>query len=170
MQLRHKGHFPRDLFEKAEEIARLCESAGALFIVNDRADIAALVGAGLHLGQEDIEPSDARKVAPNAVIGFSTHNRAQLEAAAHEPVDYVALGPIFQTGSKANPDPVVGVEGLRALRPLTTRPLVAIGGITRSNAARVFEAGADSVAIIGDLLPNLKARAAEWIALTQASR
>jgi thiamine-phosphate pyrophosphorylase len=107
---------------------------------------------------------------PDTIIGFSTHSRAQLEAAASEPVDYVALGPIFQTGSKINPDPVVGLAGLRALRPLTNRPLVAIGGITRQNAASVFEAGADSVAIIGDLLPDLKASATEWLHLTQSSR
>ncbi len=171
LQFRHKSHFSREAYGWAEEIAELCRKSGASFVVNDRADIAAILGAGLHLGQEDLAPADARKLLPNGVIGFSTHNGVQLEAAASEPVDYVAFAPIFQPGSKLNPDPVVGLEELHRLRPLTLRPLVAIGGITLETAAAVWRAGADSIAVIGDLFAGgctysaLRTRAAEWRAL-----
>ena len=114
-----------------------------------------LFAAALHLGQDDLLPSVARRVVgPDAIVGFSTHNEAQLRAASVEPVDYLALGPIFGTVTKENPDPTVGVDELRRLRPLSNRPLVAIGGITRANARQVLEAGADSVAVIGDLFPE----------------
>jgi len=172
LQLRHKGFFGRDLFQAAECIARMCERAGAMFVINDRADMARLLGAGLHLGQDDLAPADARKVVgSDLVIGFSTHNESQLRAASGEPVDYVALGPIFTTGSKANPDPVLGVDELRRLRPISKRAVVAIGGITRANARQVLAAGADSVAVIGDLFPGegaregLRARTEEWLRL-----
>ena len=152
VQFRHKGAFSGDVLAQAELLRNLCRQAGALFIVNDRADVARLLDAGLHLGQTDLPPSDARRIlGPDAVIGFSTHNADQLRAAAAEPVDYLALGPIFRTHSKENPDPVVGLDNLRAWRSLTSRPLVAIGGITRLNSASVLAAGADSVAIISDL-------------------
>jgi thiamine-phosphate pyrophosphorylase len=171
LQFRHKGFFSRDVFEDASHIAELCRSAGALFVMNDRADVAMLLGAALHLGQEDLAPADARRILPaGSVIGFSTHNEQQLRAGDLEPVDYLAIGPIFATGSKLNPDPVVGLDRLRALRPLTQKPLVAIGGITRALAPKVFEAGADSVAIIGDLYPNVRAQAAEWIAISADAR
>lgn len=154
-----------------ERIAGLCRDARALFVVNDRADLATLTAAALHLGQDDLTPSAARKVVGSeTVIGFSTHNGSQLRAAAPEPADYLALGPIFGTASKQNPDPTVGLDELRRLRPLTGRPLVAIGGITRANARAVLNAGADSVAIIGDLFPadgNLRARTQEWLSLTR---
>jgi thiamine-phosphate pyrophosphorylase len=167
LQFRYKGFFSRSVFEDASRIAELCRRAGALFVVNDRADIAILLNAGLHLGQDDLAPSDARRIMPaGSIIGFSTHNEQQLRAADAEPVDYLAIGPIFATGSKQNPDPVVGVDRLRTLRQLTQKPLVAIGGITRESAPQVFEAGADSVAVIGDLLPNVRSRAAEWIAIS----
>jgi thiamine-phosphate pyrophosphorylase len=139
--------------------------------MNDRADVAMLLGAALHLGQEDLAPADARRILPaGTIIGFSTHNEPQLRAGDLEPVDYLAIGPIFATGSKLNPDPVVGLDRLRALRPLTQKPLVAIGGITRALAPKVFEAGADSVAIIGDLYPNVRAQAAEWISISADAR
>jgi len=177
LQLRHKGHFSRRLFEQTERIAALCARYQALFIVDDRADVARLVGAGVHLGQEDLPPRLARRiVGPEAVIGFSTHNAEQLIAAAEEPVDYLALGPIFETGSKERPDPVVGLERLRAWRRLTTRPLVAIGGITRANAPAVLAAGADSVAVIGDLIADpcsperLRERMEEWQRLVRRQR
>jgi thiamine-phosphate pyrophosphorylase len=167
LQFRHKSFFSRRAFEEASQIAELCRSAGALFVVNDRADIAMLLNAGLHLGQDDLSPADARRILPTpTIIGFSTHNEDQLRAADLEPVDYLAIGPIFATGSKQNPDPVVGLDRLRALRTLTSKPLVAIGGITRELAPQVFEAGADSVAILGDLLPDVRARAEEWIAIS----
>ncbi len=172
LQFRHKGFFSREAFEDARMIAELCRNAGALFVVNDRADIAALLNAGLHLGQDDLAPRDARKLLPPpSIIGFSTHNEPQLRDAGLEPVDYLAIGPIFQTASKENPDPIVGVERLRSLRAITKKPLVAIGGITRATAVSVLQAGADSVAIIGDLFPEpctkaaLRSRAEEWLAI-----
>lgn len=172
LQLRHKGFFSREAFEDARMIAELCRNAGALLVVNDRADIAALLNAGLHLGQDDLAPQDARKLLPPpSIIGFSTHNERQLRDADREPVDYLAIGPVFQTASKENADPIVGVERLRSLRAITKKPLVAIGGITRETAVSVLEAGADSVAIIGDLFPepctkaSLRARAREWLAI-----
>ena len=169
LQFRHKRFFSREVFRQAQEIASLCRHAGAQFIVNDRADIAKLLDAGLHLGQDDLSPSDARLVlGGGTVLGFSSHNEAQLRAAAAEPVDYLALGPIFGTSTKLNPDPVVGLDELRRLRPLTTSPLVAIGGITRANARSVLDAGADSVAVIGDLFPedgNIRGRVEEWLQL-----
>src|SRR4029079_11083493 len=141
-----------EVFAQLERVAELCRDAGVLFVVNDRADLAAITGAALHLGQDDLTPSSARRVVGLAtLIGFSTHNERQLRAAAAEPANYLALGPIFGTASKQNPDPVVGIDELRRLRPLTDRPLVAIGGITRGNVRSVLAAGADAVAIIGDL-------------------
>ncbi|HTC32221.1 MAG TPA: thiamine phosphate synthase [Bryobacteraceae bacterium] len=163
LQYRHKSFFSQKAFEEASRIAELCRSAGALFIVNDRADIAKLLDAGLHLGQDDLAPVAARRVLPaSSIVGFSTHNEQQLRAGDTEPVDYLAIGPIFATRSKQNPDPVVGLGRLRTLRSLTRKPLVAIGGITRELAPKVFEAGADSVAIIGDLFP----RPEEWMAIS----
>ena len=170
LQFRHKGFWSRGVFESLQRVAELCRNAGVPFVVNDRADLAKLARAGLHLGQDDLPPSAARLIVGTAtMIGFSTHNEAQLQAAAKEPADYVALGPIFGTASKANPDPTVGLEGLRKLRPLTRRPLVAIGGITRENARAVLQAGADSVAVIGDLFPddgNIGRRVTEWLEIT----
>jgi thiamine-phosphate pyrophosphorylase len=167
LQFRHKGHWARETWAQLEAVAKLCEQAAAQFVVNDRADLAQLVGAALHLGQDDLPPSVARRVmGAKAVIGFSTHNEAQLRTAQEEHVDYLAIGPIFGTSSKENPDPVVGVEELRRLRKFTARPLVAIGGISRANAAQVLAGGADSVAIIGDLIPEdgaILARVREWI-------
>lgn len=171
LQFRHKGFFSREVFAQLERVAELCRDAKAQFVVNDRADLAALTGAALHLGQDDLTPFAARKiVGAKTLIGFSTHNETQLRAAAAEPADYLALGPIFGTSSKNNPDPIVGIDELRRLRPLTGRPLVAIGGITRANAQSVLAAGADSVAIIGDLFPeggDVRARTQEWVSLTQ---
>ena len=169
LQYRNKNFFSRQAFDDASRIAGLCRSAGALFVVNDRADVAALLNAALHLGQSDLSPADARRILPaSSIIGFSTHNERQLRAGDTEPVDYLAIGPIFATGSKQNPDPVVGLDRLRALRPLTPKPLVAIGGITRELAPQVFEAGADSVAVISDLFPNPRARAKEWLEISLA--
>jgi thiamine-phosphate pyrophosphorylase len=155
LQIRHKGPWTRDLFEQAQLVMRQCEHAAIPLIVNDRADVAPLLKAGLHLGQDDLPPSDARRlIGTDTCLGYSTHNAGQLTAAAQEPVDYLAIGPLFATQSKINPDPVVGLESLRIWRALTAKPLVAIGGITRDNARSVLEAGADSVAVIGDLLPT----------------
>jgi len=172
LQFRHKGFVTRETFATIEAIAAMCRESSVPFVVNDRADIAVLIGAALHLGQDDLSPRAARRVTgPHTTIGFSTHNEAQLRAAAEEPVEYLALGPIFGTASKLNPDPIVGVNELRRLRPLTSRPLVAIGGITRENARGVIDAGADSVAVIGDLFPedgDIRARATEWLDILEA--
>ncbi len=173
LQFRYKGFFSREVFAQLERVAELCREAGVLFVVNDRADLAAISHAALHLGQDDLTPTAARKVVgPATLLGFSTHNERQLRAAADEPANYLALGPIFGTSSKVNPDPVVGLAELRRLRPLTDRPLVAIGGITRENAQSVLAAGADSVAIIGDLFAggNVRARTQEWVSLTSGTQ
>jgi thiamine-phosphate pyrophosphorylase len=130
-------------------VARLCREDGVDLIVNDRADFAMLLQAGLHVGQDDLSPRDARKLmGPDAVIGFSSHSARQLSAAGGEPVDYVALGPVFRTVSKCNPYPVIGVDEVRRCRALLEQPLGAIGGITRENSLEVLNAGADSVAVI----------------------
>ena len=169
LQIRHKGPWTRAVFEQARDVGRLCERAAIPLIVNDRADIALLLNAGLHLGQDDIPPQDARRLIGAATyLGYSTHNASQMSAGARAPVDYLAIGPLFETQSKINPDPVVGVDRLRGWRALTTKPLVAIGGITRENARSVLEAGADSIAVIGDLLPadcnaaSITERVHEW--------
>ena len=171
LQIRHKAHWSRELFAAARDVAKLCRESGALPIINDRADMAALLDAGLHVGQDDLSPRDARKVTGSeAVIGLSSHSAAQLAAAAGEPVDYVALGPIFATASKRQTDPAVGLQEIRLCRGLTEKPLVAIGGITLENVAGVWSAGADSVAVIGGLLPAetsaraLRERMEQWAA------
>ena len=175
LQLRHKGHFSRDWFETAAHLAVLCEQARIGFVVNDRVDMAKLLNAHVHVGQDDLMPVFVRQLAgPDTIIGLSTHNREQLEAANLEPVDYHALGPIFGTGSKVNPDPVVGVDALREWRPLSTRPLVAIGGITLANVGEVLAAGADSVAVISGLIPEradrkaIRERTEEWLLAVRA--
>ena len=169
LQIRHKQHWSRAVFDSARTVARLCREAGVPLMVNDRADFAMLLEAGLHLGQDDLTPRDARRLmTAGATIGYSSHNANQLCAAGGEPVDYVALGPIFRTDSKRNPDPVTGVEEVRRCRPLIEKPLVAIGGITQENALEVLRAGADSVAVIGGLLPEagsaqaLRERMEQW--------
>lgn len=171
LQYRHKLFFSRDNFEEASRIAGLCSQAGALFVMNDRADMAMLLGSALHLGQEDLPPADARGLLPGGTIGFSTHNERQFRDADGEPVDYIAIGPMFPTASKRNPDPVLGVDELKRLRGLTGKPVVAIGGITRATAAAAWAAGADSVAVIGDLIPehctneSVRQRTKEWLQL-----
>ena len=169
LQLRHKQHWSRATFDDARSIARMCREAGAIFIIDDRADIAMLLEAGLHVGQDDLPPRDARRLmGPDALIGFSSHNVPQVCAAGGEPVDYVAFGPVFATQSKRNPDPVTGIEALKGCRELVEKPLVAIGGITRETAPAVWAAGADSVAVINDLVPaeltstSLRQRMEEW--------
>jgi thiamine-phosphate pyrophosphorylase len=177
LQFRHKAFWSRQTWLQAREISLLCQDAQAAFVVNDRADYAALLNAGIHVGQDDLSPVDARRVAgPGTLLGFSTHNPAQMAAAQSEPIDYVAFGPVFPTASKDRPDPTVGAEGLKAVRDLTTLPLVAIGGITYENARDCWEAGADSVAIIAALYPDpctgqaIRARMTEWLRLTAMAR
>ncbi len=172
LQIRHKSHWGRDVFRSAEAVARLCRESGTTLIVNDRADFALLLGAGLHVGQDDLLPRDARRLmGPDATIGFSSHNLQQLCAAGGEPVDYVALGPVFGTVSKRNPDAVIGVSEVERCRVLVQKPLVAIGGITLENVRAVWDAGADSVAVIAGLLPedanprSLRERMEQWLSI-----
>ena len=154
IQLRVKGLSDRRWLAMAGAALAAARASGAYLVVNDRADIARIAGAdGLHVGQDDVAGTDARAVVgPGVLLGVSTHNLDQLAAAATEAVDYLAIGPVFPTRTKDNPDPVVGLEMVRRARAATTRPLVAIGGITRANARSVVEAGADGVAVISDLL------------------
>ena len=170
IQLRHKDAWTRDSFRLAEAMTVLARDAAVTFVVNDRADVALAVGAdGVHLGQTDLSPSAVRSFAGDKlIIGLSTHNREQLEAAAREPADYLALGPIFGTQSKERPDPTVGLEGLQLLRGLTNRPLAAIGGITREAAPEIWAAGADSCAVISDMLrDDWRASIQAWVRLAQ---
>jgi thiamine-phosphate pyrophosphorylase len=153
LQYRNKCGNARQMLDEARELrARL--GASVKLIMNDRADLCLAAGFdGLHVGQDDLSPEAARLIlGPARWLGVSTHNPEQLSEADKTSADYLAIGPIFATSSKANPDPVVGLEGIRRVRELTRKPLVAIGGITRANARSVMEAGADAVAVISDLL------------------
>jgi len=171
LQYRHKENWTQRQYDEAEKIRTLCHDSGVLFVMNDRADFAKLLGAALHIGQRDLPPLAARRVVSDEVIGFSTHNRTELVRGDEEPVEYLSLGPIFETASKENPDPMVGLTALKQLRPLTEKPLVAIGGIRLDNALEVLETGANSVAVISGILPAdsdksaLKKRVAEWMKL-----
>ena len=174
LQFRHKGLWRLEILEDAARIRDLCRTHQALFVINDRADYARMLAAGVHLGQEDLPPAIVRNLlGPGNTLGYSTHNLAQLTAAGAEPVDYIALGPIYPTASKRNPDPVVGVARIKEWRAVTPKPLVAIGGITRENASAVWNAGADMVAVIGDLYPesctpqSIEERMKEWLLLTR---
>lgn len=157
VQLRAKQLESGAMLSLADAMAARCRAAGALFIVNDRADIAALSGAaGVHVGQDDLSPADARKVVGSErIVGCSTHTEAQVEAALTAPISYLAVGPVFSTASKAAPDPVIGLAGVvMAVERARARrvPVVAIGGITLDRTAAVLDAGADAVAVISDLL------------------
>jgi thiamine-phosphate pyrophosphorylase len=167
LQYRAKTVPARDMLVTAKQLAELARREGATFFVNDRADLAYLAGAdGVHVGQDDLTVEQARKIiGPDRRVGVSTHNREQFEHAVATSADYVAIGPIFRTTSKANPDPVVGTGLIRQLRPLTKKPIVAIGGIGLEQAAEVIQAGADSVAVISDILsaPNPAQRATQFL-------
>lgn len=155
IQYRNKVGNTREMLSHAREIRRALGD-GVTLIMNDRADICIAAGyEGVHVGQEDLSPEGARIViGPNRTLGVSTHTLEQLQEADAGPADYLAFGPVFATASKRNPDPVVGLDGIRAARAATKKPLVAIGGITRANARLVIDAGADSVAVIADLLSS----------------
>jgi len=174
MQLRDKRSSAAQIHSQAKELQAFLAPRGVRFIVNDRPDIAAMTASGgVHVGQEDLPPDEARRICGAARwVGVSTHNLEQLREADRASVDYIAVGPIFPTGTKENPDPVVGIEFIRAARQLTRKPLVAIGGITIESAADVFRAGADSLAIIRDLLatPDPGERAREYLAISEHSR
>lgn len=172
LQYRHKGAWTEADYMEASQVRTMCHDNGVLFVLNDRADYAKLLGAALHIGQDDLPPAAARQIVSDEVIGLSTHNRFQLQRADAEPVEYLSIGPIFGTGSKLNPDPVVGIAGFQVLRPLTAKPLVAIGGITSENARDVLNAGANSVAVISGILPEswdrklAQQQAARWMTIT----
>jgi thiamine-phosphate pyrophosphorylase len=164
IQLREKEMSPREFYESARAALEVARTYSVRLIINDRVDLALALNAdGVHLGQDDLPPAAARELlGPHALIGYSTHNLEQATEAAHLPINYLALGPIFPTASKQNPDPVVGPDLLRLIRARVPHlPLVAIGGITRENARAALNAGADSVAVIAALLsppataPNL---------------
>jgi thiamine-phosphate pyrophosphorylase len=163
LQYRNKSAVGGLMLEQAREIKRVLGSRVQL-IMNDRADLClAAEYDGVHVGQDDLSPEGARKViGPALLLGVSTHNPNQLTLAERTTADYVAIGPVFQTSSKENPDPVVGLEGVRRSRNLTRKPLVAIGGITRENAASVVQAGADAVAVISDILREPRKSAEEF--------
>ncbi len=169
-QFRHKGPYSRAVFEQAEEVAAILRAAEIPLVINDRADIALMVAAaGVHVGQDDLEVFKVRSlVGDSAAIGLSTHNEDQLRAGSRTGADYLAIGPIFETASKENPDPPVGVSRLQRLRSLSAKPLVAIGGIQLTNAQQVLAAGADSVAVISDLVgEDLNGRIRDWVELTR---
>ena len=166
IQYRNKVGSSREMLSDARELRRVLGDDVTL-IMNDRADICiAAEMEGVHVGQYDLSAAGARLViGENRVLGVSTHNLEQLAEADAGPADYIAYGPVFTTSSKRNPDPLVGLDGIRAARAATKKPLVAIGGITRANAHSVIEAGADSVAVIADLLSSPSKVAAEFLRL-----
>jgi len=157
IQIREKTAPSREFFEECERAVQLADGSGVKIVVNDRVDISMMAGAaGVHVGQDDLPPRAVRSiVGDDVLIGFSTHNVDQAVRAASLPLNYIAIGPIFPTGTKADPDPVVGLEGLAAVRKaIGDFPLVAIGGINGSNVREVLAAGADSAAIVGALFTN----------------
>jgi thiamine-phosphate pyrophosphorylase len=169
VQYRDKTGSPRDVLRAAAVLGTAFAGSSAKLIMNDRADLAVLAGFdGVHVGQGDLRPEDARRVIgtrdrathpfledekgwASRIVGASTHTEQQVGAADASCADYIAIGPVFATGTKTDTEPVVGLEGVRRARALTGKPLVAIGGITRANARSVIEAGADSVAVISGL-------------------
>lgn len=198
LQFRWKGSYTREVYAEASRISEHCRAVGALLMINDRADIALLLDAGVHTGQDDLPPLEVRRIAGrDRIVGVSTHNEAQFVEALGAPVTYIAIGPMYATLSKERPDPVVGTTELARLcrmlpagvegslphgrgsvdssRAGFDGPVVAIGGITRERAPDVWKAGAGSVAIIGDLYPDhctkaaVRARAEEWIRIMRAS-
>ena len=155
IQLREKHLSPREFYDDAVEAMRVARSRGVRIIINDRVDVAIAVKAdGVHLGQDDFPPQAARRLmGEGAIIGLSTHNLDQAVQASLMDIDYIAVGPIFGTSTKDNPDPVVGLTGLGKIRQAVLKtPIVAIGGITPDNAPQVINAGADAVAVISALL------------------
>ncbi len=153
VQYRDKAGAPAEILQAAEAIRSVFAGVNATLILNDRADLALLAGWGVHVGHLDLPPADARRVVgAGRVIGVSTHNDAQVIAADASDADYIAVGPVFATSTKADAEPVIGLEGVRRARALTRKPLVAIGGMTLENARSLIDAGADSVAVISGLM------------------
>ena len=154
LQYRDKDSSDEVVLERALLLRGIFPAADSCLILNDRVPLVRPAGFdGVHVGQEDLSPANVRStLGPEILIGVSTHSEEQLRVAADGPADYVAIGPVYATASKQVPDPVVGLEGVRTARAMTTKPLVAIGGINRTNCAAVIGAGADSVAVISDLV------------------
>jgi len=185
IQYRNKSGNAREMISDAREMVRVIEALHGqrptttdqrlppttdhrpLFIMNDRADLCLVSGFdGVHVGQDDLSPEAVRKIVGNQLwTGVSTHNPEQLAVADKTSANYVAVGPVYSTSSKQNPDPVIGLDGVRRARELTRKPLVAIGGITRQNCRAVLDAGADSVAVISDLLKDPRKVVQEFLRL-----
>ena len=163
IQYRNKSGNARAILEQSRELKRRL-AGNVKLIMNDRADLCLIADFdGVHVGQDDLLPESVRGIiGSERWLGVSTHNPEQVQEADRTSADYLAIGPVFSTSSKDRPDPVVGLEGVRRARQLTRKPLVAIGGITRGNAASVIEAGADSVAVISDLLREPRKSAEEF--------
>jgi thiamine-phosphate pyrophosphorylase len=174
LQYRNKGQPAGLLLQTCKSLVENLAGTGVRFVVNDRADVAAMVGAGgVHVGQEDLQVEDARKVCSKGCwVGISTHTLAQVKLADQTSADYIAVGPIYATTSKEKPEPVVGLGLLGEARKVTAKPLVAIGGITLNRAEEVFGAGADCVAVIGDLLAaaDPRERAGEFLRVAREGR
>jgi thiamine-phosphate pyrophosphorylase len=174
IQLRHKGPSIGDFHALASSFVASFSPRRVRIVINDRPDIAAITTAGgVHVGQDDLPVEAARRICgPSRWVGVSTHNLDQLREADRTSADYIAVGPIFPTVTKGNPDPVVGIEFVRVARLLTRKPLVAIGGITADTAEAVYRAGADSVAVIGDLIKagDPAARAREYFIAAERAR
>lgn len=168
LQWRFKGLTDAAALEGAHELRAATREAGVLLFINDRPDLARMVEAdGVHVGQEDLDPVDVRRLLPGFLIGVSTHNARQFEAALESPADYIAVGPVFGTSSKANPDAVVGVEFVSWAASRTDRPVVAIGGLTEANAASVVRAGARGIAVISQVMKSADPGAAARVLARQ---
>jgi len=166
LQYRRKTGNAGEMLRQALAL-KISEVGEVKLIMNDRADLCLAAGFdGVHIGQDDLSPESVRGIIGSGRwLGVSTHNPEQIKQADRDSADYLAIGPVFSTSSKAKPDPVVGLEGVRQARELTRKPLVAIGGISRANAASVIEAGADSVAVISDLLREPRKSAEEFFSI-----
>lgn len=188
IQYRNKSGNARQMVADAREMVRVAAtliparlttddrrpatSDQPVLILNDRPDICLVAGFdGVHVGQDDLSPEAARRVVGNRLwMGVSTHNPEQVAAADKTSADYIAVGPVYGTASKENPDPVIGLQGVRRARELTRKPLVAIGGITRQNCHAVIEAGADSVSVISDLLSNPRRAVEEFLNIVEVAQ
>ncbi len=172
-QYRNKTASMKVAYEEALPLSKVAQELGVLFIINDRCDLALAVEAdGVHLGQGDVPLNLARKImGPDKLIGISTHSREQVMAATAGQPDYLGFGPIFTPGSKLDHDPVVGLQGLRTIRPLTTLPIFAIGGITADRTEDVIRAGADGVAVISAILkaPDIAQAVTDFVSRISAA-
>jgi thiamine-phosphate pyrophosphorylase len=181
IQYRNKSGNARQMVADAREIVRVREAyltdakvagqrpttTGQRLILNDRPDVCLIAGFdGVHIGQDDLSPEAARRIVGTRLwMGVSTHNPEQVAGAGKSSADYVAVGPVYATASKKNPDPVIGLDGVRRARELTRKPLVAIGGITRQNCRAVIDAGADSLAVISDLVDDPRRAVEEFLGI-----